>query len=274
MLWKTFKSHNCLFGDITNGLRILLENIHNLIKIVFNKVILRINPLVACWGIKMEVNNRISLVIFDMDGLMFDTEKLAVENWVKAGKTARIEITEQIVYESLGLDINGAEKLFKKYLGNDFPYHQLRALRLNYTNSYIEKNGVPVKKGLYELLDFLDERGILKAVATSTERIRAEQLLHAANVKKEFDCLIYGDEVLRGKPQPDIFLEAARQLNCKPNECLVLEDSLNGIIAASKADMMPIIVSESQILEDVERITIKKFTSLLEVKHFLEELNL
>jgi HAD superfamily hydrolase (TIGR01509 family) len=220
---------------------------------------------------------QISLIIFDMDGLMFETETLAIQTWTKAGRTVGIEISEQIVLESIGLDIHGAEKVFKKYFGDNFPYYQLRDLRLAYTENYIEENGVPVKKGLYKLLKFLNETSLSKAVATSTERERAEKLLEIANIKDEFDVIICGDDVLKGKPEPDIFLEAARKLNCKTDECLVLEDSLNGILAASKANMRSIFVSDKETLksfEGIQGIPLKEFTSLFEVNHFLEELNL
>lgn len=103
----------------------------------------------------MSFINRISLVIFDMDGLMFDTESLTVYTRVKAGKSYGINISESIVLESIGHDIQGAEKVFKKHLGDDFPYNEIRSLRLKYTHDCINKKGIPVKKGLYELLKFL-----------------------------------------------------------------------------------------------------------------------
>ncbi|NYB51184.1 MAG: HAD family phosphatase [Methanobacteriaceae archaeon] len=222
----------------------------------------------------MGINNKISLIIFDMDGLMFDTERLNVETWIKAGETAGIKIKKQIVLESTGLDIQGAERVFKKYLGDDFPYHQMRDLRLAYLRDYIEKNGVPLKKGLYELLEYLVDKPVFKAVATSTERERTEFYLEAAGIRQEFDVIICGEDVSKGKPHPDIFLAAARKLNSKNEECLVLEDSKKGIIAALKANMMPVLVSDSRVLEDFDGKAVKHFQNLLEVKQFLEGSNL
>lgn len=216
--------------------------------------------------------NKLVLVIFDMEGLMFDTETLTIKMWIKAGNYFGIDIKSEIVVESIGLDIIAAEKVFKKHLGKDFPYYDVRKLRLNYTKDYLAENSVPVKIGLYELLEFLDEKGVLKAVATSTNRKRTEQLLSSADVEDKFDVIICGDEVLKGKPEPDIFLAAARKLKCKPKECIVLEDSLNGINAALKANMVPIYVPDIQNSPKIERIAFKKFNSLLGVKRFLETL--
>ncbi|MBP1946400.1 HAD family hydrolase [Methanobacterium petrolearium] len=223
----------------------------------------------------MEIKNKISLILFDMDGLMFDTQTLGIQTWIKAGKSQGIDISESIVTESFGLDIHGAKKVFKKHLGNNFPYYDIRSLRLKYTNDHINENGVPVKNGLYELIEFLDEKTVFKAVATSTERERTERLLCSAGVKDKFDIIICGDEVSNGKPEPEIFLAAARKMNCKTDECVVLEDSLNGIIAASKANMIPLLVSDAKKpSKEIEKLTAKTFNSLYEVKNFFKTLDL
>lgn len=209
-----------------------------------------------------------------MDGLMFDTESLAIYTWVKAGKSYDINISESIVVESIGLDIHGAEKVFKKYLGEDFPYHEIRSLRLEYARDYIDENGIPVKKGLHELLEFLDQKPVLKAVATSTERERTEHLLLSAGVKDKFNEIICGDDVSNGKPEPDIFLAAARKLNCKSEEGVVLEDSANGIIAASRANMMPFLIFDIKKPEkNIEKLAKKTFNSLLDVRDFLQKID-
>lgn len=218
--------------------------------------------------------NKISLVIFDMDGLMFDTEKLAISAWIKAGKSFDINIPESVVIKTIGLDANGAEKVFKKHLGDSFTFFDIRKLRIEYAKDFIEKNGIPIKKGLYELLEFLDEKPVLKAVATSTERERAEMLLSSANIKDKFNIIICGDDISQGKPEPDIFLAVARKLGCNPQECLVLEDSENGIIAASKANMMPILIPDIKNPSiEIEKLAAKKFNSLIEVKEFIEALD-
>lgn len=217
--------------------------------------------------------NTISLIIFDMDGLMFNTESLAIYTWIKAGKSYDIHISESIVEESIGLDIQGAEKVFKKHLGEDFPYHEIRSLRLKYAREYIDENGIPVKKGLHELLEFLDQKPVLKAVATSTERERTEHLLLSVGVKDKFDVIICGDDVSNGKPEPDIFLAAARELNCEKDECVVLEDSANGIIAASRANMIPFLIFDIKKPDKtIGKLAKKTFNSLLEVRDYFQKI--
>lgn len=162
---------------------------------------------------------QIRMVIFDMDGLMFDTERIAVDAWHSAGAQLGYEITPSMVMETIGLDRKNTEAVLVGRLGPSFPYWEARRLRTEYANEIIRKQGVPVKEGLYDLLDCLDRKQIKKAVATSTERTRAQRLMDLAGVGDRFDVVICGDEVARGKPFPDIFLAATRRLNMDPGEC-------------------------------------------------------
>ena len=151
-------------------------------------------------------------VIFDMDGLMFDTEMIAKKGWKRVGKELGFIVTDKMLEEVTGLDVENTRKVFMKYLGDDFDYYEARALRYNYSVSYMDEHGVPLKKGLLELLGFLKEKGIKCAVATSTSKDRAEYNLKSTNVLDFFDAVVCGDMVQRGKPEPDIFLKAAELL--------------------------------------------------------------
>lgn len=215
---------------------------------------------------------KLSLVIFDMDGLMFDTERLALLAWEKAGKDFGFEIPSNIYTKTIGSDFRDIQLTYNNHFGKSFPYHEIRKTEIQYTKKYIEQNGVPVKKGLYQLLDFLEEKSILRAVATSTERERAEKYLSLANIKDKFDLIVCGDDVLRGKPEPDIFLKAAEGLNCLPNECIVLEDSENGLRAASRAGMYPICIPDLiKPSKEVQKLIFREVESLVEVKDFIEK---
>jgi len=183
-------------------------------------------------------------VIFDMDGLMFDTEKIAKDGWKKVGEKLGFEVTDEMLEAVTGLDVENTRKVFLKYLGNDFDYYTARKMRLEYSLNYMAEHGVPIKKGLPELLNFLEENKIKRAVATSTAKVRAVQNLKSANVFDDFDAIICGDMVERGKPEPDIFLKAAELLSCKPSECIVLEDSPNGILAAYRGGFKAIMVPD------------------------------
>lgn len=215
--------------------------------------------------------NKILLVIFDMDGLMFDTERIAISAWDKAGKDFGVNIDSDMVIETIGLDIDGTRQVFQKYLRQGFPFDEVRKLRVKYALNYIEEHGIPVKEGLHELIEFLDENSILKAVATSTERYRAVKYLEFANIKDKFDIIVCGNEVNKGKPEPDIFLKAANMLNCCVEECIVLEDSENGIKAAASAGMLPIFIPDiRRPSNEAKKLIFKEFDSLLGVKDFLK----
>ncbi|MGB7606642.1 MAG: HAD family phosphatase [Lutisporaceae bacterium] len=217
------------------------------------------------------MKNKISAVIFDMDGLMFDTEKMAFEGWKQAGKSAGFDITDEIILASIGRTKVDTEKIMKQHFGEAFPYTELRNQRVIYSQNYIKSNGMPIKLGLLKLLDFLNEKGIKTAVATSSDRIRTEENLKCCNILDKFDNIVCGEEVERGKPEPDIFLLAAKKLGFRPAECIVLEDSENGIKAAYKAGMRTIMIPDMITpTDDIKKLTHQIFESLEHVIGYIE----
>lgn len=186
----------------------------------------------------------IAAVIFDMDGLMFDTERIAIEAWQRAGQACHCEIPEPLIIQSVGRNIHDTRVLFTQALGSSLNFDRARALRIQYAADIIEQRGVPLKDGLFELLDVLERYDMFTAVATSTERTRADMLLQKAQVSPRFDVVVCGDEVSRGKPAPDIFLLAAERLQVSPHHCLVLEDSESGVRAAANANMRPVMIPD------------------------------
>lgn len=219
----------------------------------------------------MKKINHISIIIFDMDGLMFDTERISISAWKKAGEKFGYNIEGKHVIETMGLYFENAGKIFKDYFGENFPFYRIRKLKEKYMFKYIEENGVPVKDGLYDLLNYLEQKNILKAVATSSERKKTERLLEMANIKNRFDYILCGDEITNGKPNPDIFIGLAHKANCCKSECLVLEDSENGIIAASKAEMKPVFIQDIKKLpEDSKKFLFKEFKSLVKFNDYLK----
>lgn len=198
------------------------------------------------------MNIKIDLVIFDMDGLMFDTETVSREAWKIAGEKVNIPVDDNLFSEFLGTNSTHITNLLINKFGEDSLYKELISERNILSDKLIDTNGLGVKKGLKELLTHLKQNNIKRAVATSTSRERAIKLLTLGDVVNDFDYIICGDEVVESKPNPEIFLKVAEKLNVKPENCIVLEDSRFGIYAAKSAGMNAIMVPD--LLEPDEEL--------------------
>lgn len=183
------------------------------------------------------MNKEVQLVIFDMDGLMFDTERLSNNCWIESGKELGFDMDISVLEKTIGRNIIDTRAIIMEAYGESFPFEKARAGRDRLLVEYVQTKGTPVKAGLFELLDYLDQKKIKRAVATSTERARAEILLSCAGILDRFDTVICGDMVQRGKPFPDIFQKAAQVCGCPEDSCVVLEDSPAGVEAAWRCGM-------------------------------------
>jgi HAD superfamily hydrolase (TIGR01509 family) len=216
---------------------------------------------------------KFELIIFDMDGLMFDTEKISFVSWRDAAARYGYQIDDEIFRKTIGANLISTKNIYLKHFGNSFPIEEVIGERVRITEEIIRLNGVPIKKGLYDLLYYLSQSNIKKAVATSTSRNRALNLLKLAGIDSHFDYVLCGDEIEKSKPDPEIFLKVSDKLGCSPNQCLVLEDSEAGIEAAYKAGMFPIMIPDMKEPNELtQKLIFKKMDSLLDVKYFLEEL--
>ena len=186
----------------------------------------------------------IKTVIFDMDGLMFDTERLGNEAWRFAGEKMGVSIQQEMLDSMKGVNPADCNTIIHSYLGENFDAWYLRKVKEDYMDRYLEEKGVPVKKGLHELLSYLKTHGYRTVLATGTLEDRALRLLKGADVEKYFDHLVFGNMVEKSKPEPDIFLLAAEKAYTDPENCLVLEDSPNGVRAAHAAGCHVIMVPD------------------------------
>jgi len=212
-------------------------------------------------------------VIFDMDGLMFDTERLGVDAWLHAAQKMNLNFTKELALKIIGVSWDLARKMMFDELG-EFDFGKARTAWQESINDQIEKGGIPIKPGLIELLSFLDEMKLQKAIATSSLRESVMFYLKNAGIDERFDVIVTGDMVSRGKPAPDIYLLAAELLGVNPEECMVLEDSINGVKSASAAKiptvMIPdLIPSNAQI----DALLHAKLDSLSDVISLLKEQN-
>lgn len=182
--------------------------------------------------------------VFDMDGLMTDTEKLYLRYWKEAAADFGYDMQNEHVYAIRSLARKYSIPKLKSFFGEDFPTEEVRARRTELINAHIEKYGIDVKKGLFELLDYLSSKGIKLAVATATPRERALHCLEKIDALRYFDAVICGDMIESGKPDPDIYLTAARELGLPPEQCAAFEDSPNGIKAAHSAGCHAIMIPD------------------------------
>lgn len=204
-------------------------------------------------------------IIFDMDGLMLDTEKLLTRFWIKAAGEYGFGMKMEHVLGIRSLAAKYAIPKLQSIFGEDFDYRAIRSRRIELMNDYIKENGIEKKKGLDELLEFLKGKFSI-SVATATDYERTEMYLKKVGVFDYFDKIICGPMVENGKPAPDIYLKAAEELGLPPEECVALEDSPNGILSAYRAGCKPIMVPDlSQPDEETASMLYAKADSLSEV---------
>ena len=206
-------------------------------------------------------------VIFDMDGLMVDTEMLAIEEWEAAAQAHGAQIPRAVCLAMIGLNQRDSEQLIADTLGAGFPLEAVRDEYLYRVQQRLDCGDVAAKPGLHELLDFLEVRSVRKAVATSSARSDALKKLEAVGVLHRFAVLATADEVHRGKPAPDLFLLAAERLGVAPARCTVLEDSEAGIRAAVAAGMPAVLVPDiKQPSEAIAALATRIYPSLIHVR--------
>ncbi|ASI94676.1 HAD family phosphatase [Vibrio rotiferianus] len=174
--------------------------------------------------------------IFDMDGLLLDTERVCMRIFKQACEVQNLPFHEDVYLSIIGRNAAGIEVIFRKAYGEDLDRLH-KEWRTRY-NAVVQHQAIPVKQGVIELLEWLKKNGIPTAVATSTANEVAKKKLELAGLSKYFDNLTTGCEVTHGKPDPEIYLLAASRLNVDPTKCLAFEDSNNGVRSAVSAKMI------------------------------------
>jgi HAD superfamily hydrolase (TIGR01509 family) len=213
----------------------------------------------------------IKLVISDMDGVMFDTERLAYKIWKELGRKYNYEINKSIYKKTIGLNSKKAKQIYREHFGDSFPHEEMLTKERKIMRNHILSKGAPLKEGLYELLDYIKSKKLKIALVTSSGKKKTELLLDLSDTKKYFDVITCGDEITSGKPDPEIFIRTAQKVGCLPENCMVLEDSENGIRAAYRAGMLPVMIPDiSEPEEEIKEMLFKKFSSLKEVRDYLK----
>lgn len=208
-------------------------------------------------------------VIFDMDGLMLNTERLGKTAWINAAKTHGYELPDEIFMEMVGRNKTASDQVLIDYFGPDFPADKVRAHRRSIGHDVSE---IKTQPGLLALLQHLKKHNIARAVATSSDYDIAISHLKHTEIFDYFNEIVTGNMVMRSKPAPDIFLEAAKRLKVSTKNCIILEDSESGIQAAAAAEAIPIMVPDlKQPSNEIRKLTYAVCKSLTEALALIEK---
>ncbi|SMY33634.1 Phosphorylated carbohydrates phosphatase [Photobacterium malacitanum] len=188
-----------------------------------------------------------SAAIFDMDGLLLDTEKVCMAAFQQTCIEMDIPFKRDIYLNIIGRNQAGIKPIIEQGYGDSLNYAAFHPRWMQHYHAVVEHQAIPVKKGVIALLTWLQAQNIAMVVATSTHNALAHKKLHLAGLSQYFSHITSGDEVVNGKPAPEIYLLAAQRLNLKPQQCLAFEDSNNGVKAAVAANMTTL-----QIIDLVE----------------------
>ena len=213
----------------------------------------------------------IDAVVFDMDGVIFDSEKIYLKCLTAVGEKYRIPDFEDLCYATIGTTDLHMKEVFLSHYGEDFPFDTY--MDEMFVLFRIEaEGGLPLKKGVREILTYLKKNNIKVALATSTIREKALPEIQNAGLEPFFDQFICGDMIENGKPEPDIYLKACEALHVNPANACAVEDSFNGIRSASRAGMHPVMVPDLlQPDDEIRELAECVLPSVLDVIMYIDE---
>ena len=192
------------------------------------------------WGASRPIRG----VLFDMDGLVLDTEKLYTRFWMEACRFYGFPMTRDQALEMRAANAKLSEENLHRFFGPAVDYRQCRSKRIALMDAFIEVHGVETKPGIWALLDALDAKGIPAAITSSAPKDRIEKHLASVNLLHRFAAICSGHDVPCGKPAPDIYLHGAAAIGIAPENCLALEDSPTGILSAYRAGCLSVMVPD------------------------------
>jgi HAD superfamily hydrolase (TIGR01509 family) len=183
-----------------------------------------------------------SAIIFDMDGLVLDTESTYCQAWRQAAEVMGYVLSEAFCRSLSGLHYQAVEAKLQAVCGAGFDPQVFNRGAGECWRNHVQTHGIPVKHGFVELLAYLRQQQVPVALATNSRAVNAQECLELAGLHDAFAVRVTRDDVASGKPAPDIFLQAAARLDVPVNQCWVLEDSYTGIVAAKRAGAFPVLI--------------------------------
>ena len=213
-------------------------------------------------------------VLFDMDGLVLDSEILFTRFWREAAVSLGYPMTVEQSYGMRSLGKKLGQPYLESLFGPGIDYTTVREKRIELMGAYVAEHGIAPKPGIYELLDYLEEAGIPAAIASSSPLEAIEKHLSAVSLLHRFQKVCSAHSIPNGKPAPDIYLLAAAELGLKPEECLALEDSPTGILAGYRAGCLPVMIPDlDQPGEDTQKLLFAKADLLTDIIDILKAQN-
>lgn len=209
-------------------------------------------------------------LIFDMDGVIFDTERVYLDTWTKVFKDYGYEISKELYVTVMGTGRNNVKRVFLNAFGQDLPIEEMYKKKDEQLFEVVKNGLVPLKVGAVELISSAKIRGYKIALATSARRERLDIQFKGKEISKYFDMVVCGDDVSKGKPDPEIFLKACEGLGLTTEECIVIEDSSAGIKGAYNGKIASYHVEDLKVADDeILKYCTKSFSNLLEIKKYL-----
>ena len=222
------------------------------------------------YTIYKEKMNPICGVLFDMDGVVLDTEKLYARFWAEAAHALGYPMTYEQALGMRSLNSVAGQAKLESYFGPGVSRAEMRKERVELMDAYVAQFGVEAKPGIHELLDYLKGQGIRTAIATSSPMERAKSYLDSLGLTTKFDCICSGHDVAQGKPAPDIYLKAAASIGVPPENCLAIEDAPAGIESAHRAGCWPVLVPDLDgSNEEMRKTLYAEADTLLDIIHLL-----
>ena len=221
----------------------------------------------------MDDGSMIEAIVFDMDGPLFDSERIVQRSWEEAGNQLGLEHMGETIYHTLGMNLAGRNHYFRNTIAKDFPCEEFAKQARIWFYKIVNEEGLPMKNGARKLLEYGKVNGYRMAIATSSRKEYALKNLKAAKIYDFFDAGVFGDMVQHAKPDPEIYLKACDSIGAAPANCIALEDAPAGIRAAYAAGMKPIMIPDLVApTPEIEALLYETCDTLLGVIGILEKL--